>query len=179
MNQDTGVPELIVLDEINPNLLVEDEKGLKPSLTTVLLQEVDRYNILLKVAKESLIKLKNAILGTDLMSENLDEVYRSFLRLKVPGLWEGVSYLSLKPLSPWLTDLKRRVNFIQDWVLKGNPIHFWLPGFFFPQGFLTGVLQTYAREEEIAIDMLVFEFLAAELTVDLIEEPPEVTKPTT
>ena len=56
----------------------KDENGLKPSLTTVLLQEVDRFNILLKVVRESLVNLKDAIIGTVVMSQDLDEVYRSF-----------------------------------------------------------------------------------------------------
>ncbi|XP_042301519.1 LOW QUALITY PROTEIN: dynein axonemal heavy chain 14 [Sceloporus undulatus] len=39
---------------------------------------------------------------------------------------------------------------------KGHPNCFWLPGFFFPHGFLTAVLQNYARQNEIPVDTLTF-----------------------
>jgi dynein heavy chain, axonemal len=120
--------------------MVMDQNGLKPSLTTVLLQEVDRFNILLKVVRDSLENLYKAINGTVVMSQDLDEVYQSFLKLRVPNLWADCAYPSLKGLNSWILDLKLRVEFMYKWVEKGNPLHYWMPGMFFPQGFLTGVL---------------------------------------
>lgn len=38
---------------------------------------------------------------------------------------------------------------------------FWLPAFYFPQGFLTSVLQTYARAHGVPIDCLRFSFTPA------------------
>ncbi|KYO43526.1 hypothetical protein Y1Q_0013563 [Alligator mississippiensis] len=40
--------------------------------------------------------------------------------------------------------------------VQGSPNQFWLPGFFFPQGFLTAVLQNYARQNGIPVDTLTF-----------------------
>lgn len=49
---------------------------------------------------------------------------------------------------------------MSEWLKNGNPNTFWMSGLFFPQGFLTGVLQSHARRpgEEIPIDELSFSF---------------------
>jgi dynein heavy chain len=64
----------------------------------------------------------------------------------------------LKPLASWFRDLLERVEFMEMWLLEGHPNTFWISGFYFPQGFLTGVLQTHARKHKIAIDALNFSF---------------------
>lgn len=46
----------------------------------------------------------------------------------------------------------------QDWSRYGPPPSFWFSGFFFPQGFLTGILQQFARKHSLPIDQLRFEY---------------------
>ncbi|XP_053239011.1 dynein axonemal heavy chain 14 isoform X1 [Podarcis raffonei] len=43
-----------------------------------------------------------------------------------------------------------------DGSSQAHPSCFWLPAFFFPQGFLTAVLQNYARKKELPVDSLNF-----------------------
>lgn len=99
------------------------------------------------------------------------------------------AYPSLKPLASWVTDLVARVQFIEKWIEHGIPSvssndyrtlifsHacfpivivlfllqvFWISGFFFPQGFLTGTLQNFARSSKISIDVITFDFEVANL----------------
>ena len=153
-----GLPPLIDRGNGKKELFKQDKQGLIPSLSTVLVQEYTRFNRLLTVMRNSLILLKKAIRGFIVMSEELDSMYSSFLNGKVPRNWEKVAYPSLKPLTSWYADLIERVTFMNDWLVNGQPTSFWMSGFFFPQGFMTGCLQTHARNYKIAIDKLAFSF---------------------
>lgn len=135
-----------------------DGRGQVKSLSTVLRQEIDRFNNLLRVLWSSLDNIKKAIKGLVVMSADLEKIYTSFLNNQVPGQWASAAYPSLKPLGSWVKDLALRLSFVSDWLKKGQPRSFWLSGLFFPQGFLTGVLQEHARKYNLPIDTLSFEF---------------------
>ena len=49
-----------------------------------------------------------------------------------------------------------------------------MSGFYFPQGFLTGVLQTHARQYKIPIDTLSFKFKVMAIEKEKLTAPPEV-----
>ncbi|KAH3851243.1 hypothetical protein DPMN_093722, partial [Dreissena polymorpha] len=158
------------------------------ALVTVLRQEMDRYNTLLHVIHTMMRSLILAIKGEVIMSEPLEEAYNALLTQKVPLKWKSVSYESCKPLGSWVENLHMRVDFFAQWAelllssverlmkpalgAKGGPVgeldpqevpcslphSYWLSGFFFPQGFLTGVLQNHARKMGISVDSLQFQF---------------------
>ncbi|XP_059179969.1 dynein axonemal heavy chain 6 [Centropristis striata] len=152
------LPERLDMDEAAETLFVQDDNGRLNSLTTVLGQETDRFNNLLRVLKMSLVTLQKAIAGLVVMSEEMDRIYTSFLINQVPTHWANSAYPSLKPLASWVRDLTLRTSFIQTWITCGQPKSFWISGFFFPQGFLTGVLQNHARHYNLPIDELNFRF---------------------
>jgi len=105
-----------------------------------LIQEIERYNRLLTKIKTSLELLMKAIKGEVVMSPELDLMFSALLKNQVPQNWQDVSYPSLKPLASWITDLSKRVEFMRAWLKGGHPACFWLSGFFFPHGFMTGTL---------------------------------------
>jgi dynein heavy chain len=76
----------------------------------------------------------------------------------VPKSWSDKGFLSLKPLASWILDCNARITFLTDWIEKGTPAVYWLSGFFFPQAFLTGTIQNYARAHTIAVDKLAYGF---------------------
>lgn len=103
----------ISTDNIFPSLTQIDSKGRLPSLTTVLLQEVERFNKLLIVIHDSLDNLEKAIKGFVVMSEALEAIFTSFLNNQVPVLWAKKGFLSTKTLASWIVDLKYRNEYIQ------------------------------------------------------------------
>lgn len=123
--------------------------------------------------KSTLILLDKAIEGTVVMSADLESMASKFLDNKVPLAWEAVGYPSLKPLSSWVTDLILRVEFIAKWLYKGPPATYWVPSFFFPQGFMTAALQTYARKTATPIDALQFKTNVREYYADEVKEAPD------
>jgi dynein heavy chain len=147
-----------------PKLLVSQAhestfEGVKSGVNTIGVffdQEVERFNKLVAVLNTSLVELQDGITGKQVMSEKLETMYRSFLFNEVPRNWEQAAYPSLKNLPDWIADFELRVLHAHKWLTEGPPAVFWLPGYFFPQGFMTAVLQRYARRTKFPIDTLHF-----------------------
>jgi hypothetical protein len=138
--------------------LKKEENGLISPLSTVLFQEIERFNRLIRTIRTLLENLKISAQGLMSITPELDEVSISLKNNRVPMTWKKVAYPSLRNLSSWLKDLKLRVDFMSYWMVHGTVPHFWLPGFFFPQGFLTGVLQTHSRKLNMSVDKFSFIF---------------------
>ena len=143
------------------------------SLEVCMVQEIERFRLLLGKIQQSLKDLRSAIKGESIMSQELGLMYASFQKNQVPDLWVEYAYPSLKGLNSWFEDLKLRVQFFNNWYLNQKPFSFWLSAFFFPQGFLTSVLQFHSRKKEIAISKLKFSFSFKNAEANSISSHPE------
>lgn len=108
-----SVAKSINVDNMNPILMKKDEKDRVYPLTTVLLQETERFNKLLKVVHGSLVDLEKGIKGLIVMSETLEAIFESFLLNQIPELWNKNGFLSTKSLASWVEDFIIRIEHIQ------------------------------------------------------------------
>ena len=93
----------------------------------LLLQEIQRYNILLSKIRRQKRELRRAVKGEIVMNDELDVIFNAVLIGKVPQPWQS-GYPSVKPLSSWARDLIERVDQLIVWG-RSQPKVFWLGGF--------------------------------------------------
>ncbi|ELR57060.1 Dynein heavy chain 2, axonemal, partial [Bos mutus] len=145
-------------------------------LNVVLLQEIQRYNKLMETILFSLTDLEKGIQGLIVMSTSLEEIFNCIFDAHVPPLW-GKAYPSQKPLASWTRDLAMRVEQFEMWASRARPpVIFWLSGFTFPTGFLTAVLQSSARQNNVShvdMDSLSWEFIVSTVDDSNLVYPPK------
>ncbi|KAJ8888867.1 hypothetical protein PR048_008361 [Dryococelus australis] len=79
------------------------------------------------------------------------------IRMSVQGrvdtcVRDGGGHLEHFPLVPTIS------SNTCEWLTSGAPTKFWVPGLYRPQAFLTALQQTYARQKNVPIYQLSFEF---------------------
>lgn len=87
-------------------------------LVTVLIQEVQRYNILLEIMAVLIKDLADGIKGKNVITDALEKMMKDLSDNRVPVEWSN-SYFSLKPLASWFKDLIDRYEFFTEWASKG------------------------------------------------------------
>jgi dynein heavy chain len=97
------------------------------SMNTVLVQEMERFNILLNTMHNDMKTLLKALKGLVVMSPALEAICSALVVGKVPTSWSKVSYPSLKPLAGYMTDFLERIQFLE----VRNHITFISGNFFF------------------------------------------------
>jgi dynein heavy chain len=125
---------------------LEDPNPITMPLSIFAGQEIDRLAAVIRTIRSTCNDLKLAWKGKLIFSPALQEAAASLQNARVPPAWIAVSWPS-SDVSMWTNDVKQRRAQLDVWAKTGRPAHFWLPGFFNPQGFLTGVRQEITRSK--------------------------------
>jgi len=124
-----------------------------PSPTqTVLLQELERFNILIRTMKSTIIELKRALNGEIGMNADLDALANSFFNGFLPPGWASKAPPTEKNLVNWIKHFERRNQQYKDWVEIEEPKVIWLSGFHIPESYTTALIQTTCRARDWALD---------------------------
>eukprot|EP01138_Halocafeteria_seosinensis_P001392 gb/GECG01001428.1/.p1 GENE.gb/GECG01001428.1/~~gb/GECG01001428.1/.p1 ORF type:complete len:4689 (+),score=693.48 gb/GECG01001428.1/:1-14067(+) len=162
-----NLPEQFDTEKISKDVPPDDSDPLR----VVLFQELDRYNILLRTIKTSLVDLQKGIQGLVVITSDLEQIFNALLDAKVPEAW-SFCYPSLKPLGSWMQDLMSRCAQMRQWATRQIPPVLWLAGFTYPTALFTALLQSSARKNGLPINVLDFEFPIVDKDADSITESP-------
>jgi len=141
------------LDMIEIRTRVKDE-DYTPYII-VSFQESDRMNLLLDRMRTSMTELELGISGALNVTESMELLALDLQINKVNAGWAQLAFPSLKSLAAWFADLLCRVEQLTEWtriltLLKS----LWLSGLFNSMSFLTAVMQTTARANQLPLDYM-------------------------
>ncbi|KDR23427.1 Dynein heavy chain 10, axonemal [Zootermopsis nevadensis] len=127
------------------------EMSLTPT-TIVLLQELERFNLLLENMRKTLDLLRKALAGEISTDAVLDNVAYSLFNGKLPNIWEKLAPDTCKGLGAWMDHFEKRINQYTLWAASGEPMVMWLSGLHVPRSFLMALLQVACRKNGWPLD---------------------------
>jgi len=138
--------------KIPPDELKFHKDGVPTPLEVVLMQEIARFEALIKRMSEQLADLKKALKGEIGMSPALDDLGTSMFNGQLPGAWAKIAPQTQKPLGSWIEHFLRRYAQYEAWSKSGDPFVFWLSGFHIPESLLSALVQASCRRRGWALD---------------------------
>jgi dynein heavy chain len=148
---------------------------LLPPTTIVLLQELERWNVLVTKMMISLVELQKALQGIVGMSNELDELADALFNGTLPASWRRLAPQTLKGLGSWMTHFSRRLAQYNQWIDTGkDPKVMWLSGLHIPESYLTALVQATCRKKAWPLDKSTLYTKVTRMTsVDEVEKAPE------
>lgn len=128
------------------------QKPLHPT-TVVLLQELERWNLLVVKMRVSLEQLQKALKGIVGMSNELDELADALFNGFLPASWRRLAPHTEKGLGSWMMHFQRRYDQYFKWVETAqDPKVIWLSGLHIPESYLTALVQATCRRRQWPLD---------------------------
>jgi dynein heavy chain len=148
-SMDVGSYDLL---QTRAKLLLRNGTDIITLCQVVLLQELERWNNLVKRMASSLADLQKALVGEIGMSDDLDALGDSLFNGFLPTLWKKLCPDTQKPLGSWVSHYTRRYEQYEIWINKGEPACLWLSGLHIPESYLTALVQTTCRMRSWPLD---------------------------
>ncbi|KAJ2996626.1 Dynein heavy chain 10, axonemal [Globomyces sp. JEL0801] len=124
-----------------------------PSPTqVVLLQELERWNMLVERMLSSLKDLRKALKGEIGMSAKLDDLANALFNGALPSSWRSLAPQTEKGLGGWMLHFERRYQQYSNWIKNGEPLVIWLSGLQVPEAYITALVQTTCRKNLWPLD---------------------------
>ena len=146
---DTGSYDLT---QIRTILLRRNGNDIITPCQVVLLQELERWNNLVKKMAISLSDLQRALRGEIGMSDELEALGESLYNGFLPSVWRRLCPSTQKPLGSWMDHFLRRYAQYESWIHNGEPAVIWLAGLHIPESYLTALVQTTCRKRGWPLD---------------------------
>ncbi|KAI9188096.1 hypothetical protein H9P43_002487 [Blastocladiella emersonii ATCC 22665] len=118
----------------------------------VLLQELERWNLLVERIASTLRDLQRAIKGEIGMSQKLDELANNLYNGTLPAQWKSLAPQTEKGLGSWMAHFDRRFAQFTSWIKNGEPVVMWLSGLHVPESYLTALVQVACRKNGWSLD---------------------------
>lgn len=148
-SSDIGSYDLMQIREL---LLNKTEARIISPCQVVLLQELERWNLLVMKMSSSLLDLGRALVGEIGMSDELEKLGDSLFNGFLPDFWRKLAPDTQKALGSWMTHFMSRHKQYEDWIANGEPAVIWLSGLHIPESYITALIQTTCRKRGWALD---------------------------
>jgi dynein heavy chain, axonemal len=141
------------IPELYDVILIRKQFGenLRPT-QVVLVQELERFDNLILLMRNSLNNLYRALKGEIGMSGELDELSAALMNGFLPESWRRLTPQTEKPLGSWIDYFTKRDEQYKKWVENDEPRVMWLSGLHIPESFLTAIVQQTCRDNGWALD---------------------------
>jgi dynein heavy chain len=169
-----SVPELFDVFKIQTELTDKSESGNLTPAEVVLVQELDRFNILLSTMLRTLNLLLKALVGEVGMSAELDEVGQALFNASIPPSWRTKAPRTKMNLANWMSHFHRRAAQYKAWCSHGEPKVMWLSGLHIPETYLAALVQQCCRTKGWPLDRSsLFTKTTKFLDADEVDKKPE------
>jgi dynein heavy chain len=146
----------------------------KNPIDSVLLQEIERYNVLNDKIRNSLIDLKKSFSGEIAMNSEMEDIMISLFNNILPIQWRKLAPETQKSLGTWVEHYQKRYHQYNQWLETGEPKVMWLSGLHVPASYLKAIIQTTCRKKCWPLDKVdTYTVVTKFFTPEEVAEKPE------